>query len=105
MSIKSSRKRKKAAELVGDLKLIRIKIQDLPTDTVAQSIEHRRDKPKALVQIQASVRYLICPVVFFHSLLPWRSVGRSNFDRGLQYSMLIEERQTKIKKQNIYKII
>ena len=35
--------------------LIRIKIQDLPTDTVAQWIEHRRDKPRTWVQILASV--------------------------------------------------
>ena len=27
---------------------------------------------------------LICSVAFFLSLLPWRSVGRSNFDWGLQ---------------------
>ena len=31
-----------------------------------------------------SVILFICSVAFFLSLLPWRSVGRSNFDMGLQ---------------------
>ena len=65
-------------------KLIRIKIQYLPTDTVAQWVERRRDKPRTWVQIQASVIFLICAVAFFLSLLPWWSLGRSNFDWGLQ---------------------
>ena len=73
----------------SDLKLIRIKIQDLPTDTVAQLVEHRRDKPRALVRILASVIFFICAVAFFISLLPWRNVGRSNFDRGLQNSTML----------------
>ena len=49
--------------------LIRIKIQDLPKDTVAQWIEHRRDKPWALVRIIASVIFFISTVAFFLSLL------------------------------------
>ena len=73
---------KKAAECVGDLKLIRIKIRVLPADTVAQWVEHRRDKPWPWVRIQVSVIFFICSVAFFPSLLPWRSVGRSNYDRG-----------------------
>ena len=44
---------------------MRIKIHELPTDTVAQCVEHRRDKPRTLVRILASVRFFICPVVFF----------------------------------------
>ena len=40
-------KKKKAAERVEDLKLIKIKIRDLPANTVAQSVERRQDKPKA----------------------------------------------------------
>ena len=50
---------------VGDLKLIRIKILDLPNDTVAQSVERRRDKPRAWVRILASVRFLNCSVALF----------------------------------------
>ena len=65
------------------MKLIRINIQVLPTDTVAQWVEHRRDKPWAWVRILASVISLIYSVAFFLSLLPWRSFGTSNFDWGL----------------------
>ena len=63
---------------------MRIKIQVLPTDTVAQWVEHRRDKPRTRVQIIASVTFFICSAAFFLSLLPWRSVGRFNFDLDLQ---------------------
>ena len=49
---------------------MRTKIQDLPTDTVAQWVEHRRDKPRKWVQFLASVIFLICSVAFFLSLLP-----------------------------------
>ena len=58
--------------------------QDLPTDTVAQWVERRRDKPWAWVRILASVIFFICSVAFFLSLLPWRCVGMCNFDWGLQ---------------------
>ena len=61
-----------------------IKIQDLPTDTVAQWVEHRRDKPWSWVRILASVIFLSVPLRYFFSLLPWRSVGKSIFDRRLQ---------------------
>ena len=37
-------------------------MQDLPTDTVAQCVEHRRDKPKTWDQILASVIFFICSV-------------------------------------------
>ena len=40
------------------------KIQDQPADTVAQWVEHRRDKPWAWVRILASVIFFICSVVF-----------------------------------------
>ena len=65
-------------------KPIRIKTQVLPTDTVDQWVEHRRGKPGTWVQILASVTFLVCSVEFFLSPLLWRSVGRSNFDWGLQ---------------------
>ena len=42
------------------------------------------DKPWAWVRILASDIFFICPVEFFLSLLPWRSVGSSYFDWGLQ---------------------
>ena len=79
-----------------------MKIQDLPTDTVAQWVEHRHDKPRARVRILASVRLLICSVVFFLSLLPWRSVGRSNFDRGLQNSTMLIKKTTDNYKKLLY---
>ena len=53
------------------LRLIRIKIQDLPTVTVAQWVEHLHDKPRALVVIQTSVRFFNSFVAFFLSLLLW----------------------------------
>ena len=45
--------------------IIRIKIQVLPTDSVAQSVEHRRDKPRTRVQILASVIFLFAPLRSF----------------------------------------
>ena len=42
---------------------------DLPTDTVAQSVERRRDKSKVWVPIQMNVRIFICSVAFFPLLL------------------------------------
>ena len=64
MSINVSMMENEAAERVGDLKLMRIKIWDLPADTVALSVERRRDKPKFWVLIQAS---------FIKKSLPQRS--------------------------------
>ena len=52
----------KAVELVGDLKL---KMRDLPADTVAQSVERLRYKQKDWVRILASVRCLTCSAAFF----------------------------------------
>ena len=46
--------RKQNGSFHKDTKLIRIKIQVLPTDTVAQWVEHRRDKPRTWVQILGS---------------------------------------------------
>ena len=78
---------------------MRIKIQDMPTDSVAQWVEHRRDKPWARVRILGSVRCLIYFVAFFLSLQPWRGVETSNFDRGLRNSaMLIQIATDKHKK-------
>ena len=62
---------------------MRIKIQVLPTDTVAQWVEHRRDKPR-VPGSNLGKCHIFLFVVFFLSLLPWRNVGRSNFDWGLQ---------------------
>ena len=44
---------------------MRIKIRDLPADTVAQCVEHLRVKPWTWVRILASVRFFICFIVFF----------------------------------------
>ena len=99
---KSPHERKKAVECVGDLRLIRIKIQDLPTDTVAQWVEHRRDNPWTWVCIPASVRFFIFFVAFFLSLLPWLSVGGSNFDMDLQNSTMLIQKKTDKKLLYIY---
>ena len=56
----------------------------MPTDTVPHWVEHRLDKPWAWVQILASVMFFIFSVAFIPSMLPWRSDGRSNLNRGLQ---------------------
>ena len=74
MSIKVHMKEKKAAERVGDLKLIRIKIRDLPADTVVQSVERRRDMPIAWVRILAGVRFLIRSVAFFLICYPGKAL-------------------------------
>ena len=46
-------------------KPMRIKIQDLPPDTVDQSLARRRNKPRACVLILAIVRFFICSIAFF----------------------------------------
>ena len=63
MSIKVHMKKRKRSHELDILKFIRIKIRDLPA--VAQSVEHHRDKPRTWLQIEASVRFFICPVAFF----------------------------------------
>ena len=55
MSIKSPHEENKSAQRVGYLKLIRIKIRELSTDTIAQSVERRRYKQKTWVRILGSV--------------------------------------------------
>ena len=40
-------------------KLMMIRIRDVPADTVAQTVERRRDKPWAWVRILVSVRFLL----------------------------------------------
>ena len=52
------------------LKLIRIKIQVLPTVTVAQWVEHRRDEPWTWVQILANVIFFIFPLRSFFLCYP-----------------------------------
>ena len=49
MSMKVHMKGKNAAERAGDLKLIRVKILDLPADTVAHLVECRHNELKAWV--------------------------------------------------------
>ena len=72
-----------------------IKIGDLPTDSIAQSVERLRDKPKAWVRILAIVRFFICSVFPLFSD-NWRNVGRSNLDRVLHnLIMLILKRNKK----------
>ena len=61
---------------------MRIKRQVLPTDNVALWVEHRRDMPKDLGSTPSERHIVNFSVAFFLSLLPWRSVGRSNFDWG-----------------------
>ena len=62
---------------------MRIKILDLPADTVAQSVEHRRDKPMTSVQILMSVRFfLFVPLRSFFSATPaklWKVRFRQGF--------------------------
>ena len=49
---------------------MRIKIQVLPTDAVAQWVEHRRDKPRTWVQILASAIFLFVPLRSFFLCYP-----------------------------------
>ena len=51
--------------------LVKIGPRDVPTDTIAQSEEHLRDKPRAWVQIQGNVRFFICSVVFYLLCCPF----------------------------------
>ena len=67
MLINSPDEGQKAAEQVGDLKLIQIKILDMPADTILLSVEHRRYKLMPWVQILASVRFIIFPLCSFFS--------------------------------------
>ena len=83
--------------------LIRIKIRDLPADTVALSVERRRDMPRAWVRILANVRFfLFVPLrSFFCATLAkrWKVQLRHNL------IMLIRKRHKKIMKYKNYYII
>ena len=58
----------KAAEWIGDLKAyIRIKILDLPTDTVVQSVENRRDKQSHRFESKRVSDFLFVPLRSFFS--------------------------------------
>ena len=74
---------------------MRIKIRVLPADTVAYSVEHRRDKPRNWVQILASVRFFNLFCCILCSLLSLRSVGRSIFDKGLHNSVTLTHKRHK----------
>ena len=56
-------------------RLIRIKIWDLPADTVAQSVERLCDKPRVCVRILANARFFIYSVVFFLLCYPGEVLG------------------------------
>ena len=57
------------------------------------------------VRILASVIFFICYVAFFLSLLPWRSVGRSNFDWGLQkFNNIDSNNDRQIKRNTMLRI-
>ena len=90
----SPHERKKAEECVGDLKLIWIKTQDLPTDTVAQWVEHRRVKPRACVRILISVRFFICSVAFIRSLLPMVKRWMVQFRHGFAKFNNVDKKAT-----------
>ena len=89
MSIKVQMMERERRNRLKIWKLIRIKIQVLPTDTVAQWVEHRRDEPRTWVQIIASAIFLFCSVAFFLSLLPCRRVGRYNFTSVFKDSTML----------------
>ena len=75
-------------------KLIRIKIQVLPTGT--RSLVGKASalkKPRTWVRDLASVRFSHLFRCVLSSVLPLRSVGRSNFDKGLNnLTTLIQKR-------------
>ena len=95
MSIEFHMKDKKAAERVGDLWLIRIKILDLQADTVVGRVSARQVEGLGSNPSETQIFYSFRCVLF--SLLPWRCVGRSNFDMGLHNFMLIKKNDIKNK--------
>ena len=84
MSLKAHMEEVKQRNEFEIYKPIRNKNQDLTTDSVAQTVEHRRDEPFAWIRILASTIILVCFLAIFLSLLRWRGTGRSNFVWGLQ---------------------
>ena len=82
-------KEKKAGERVEDMKLVRIKIRDLPSDTVGQSAERRRDKPNAWVRIQASARFFICSGAFFPLCYSGKALQGPILTRGLHNLIML----------------
>ena len=85
-------------------KLIRIKIQVLPTGT--RSLVGKvlaLEKPRTWVRVLASVRFFHLFRCFLSSLLPLRSIGRSNFDKGLHnLTTLIKKRHTLMRTAVLY---
>ena len=71
MSINVHMKEEERRNRLKIWKQIKINIQILPTDTVAQWAEHRRDKPRTRVQILACVIFFIFSVFYFYpSFMP-----------------------------------
>ena len=65
------------------------KIRVLSSDKVAQSVERLHDNQKPWVGVLENFRFFICSASFFNPMLPWRSVGISNFDRRLHNLMML----------------
>ena len=59
------------------MKPIRIKIPELPADTLAQSVVRLRDKQKAWVRILAIVRFFTCSVTLFLLCYPCEALEGS----------------------------
>ena len=82
-----------AEEWVGDLKLKRIKILNLPADTVVQLVECLSDNLMAWIWTLQSVRFFICSIVFFIPCYPGKTLEGPNYHRGLHnLIMLIKKR-------------
>ena len=82
--------------LISNLKLIKIKILDIPTDTVAQSVEPRKTcRGPGFNPIECQIFNLFFCIL--SSLLPWRSIGICNIDRGLHNFIMLIKKQRKNK--------
>ena len=71
---------------------IGIKIQVLPTDTVAQWVEHRRDMPKDLGSnpSECHILYLFCCVLSFSAILAKRWKVQFRLGLAKNSAMLIQ---------------
>ena len=81
--------------MVGDLKLKGTKIRELPTGTVGQLVRASAQQAEVLglnpskCQIGRLFRHVLS------SVIPWRSIGRSNFNSGLHNLMMLNQKRQK----------
>ena len=69
--------------ICGDFKLEKIRIQELPSDTVAQLVRASAQLAEVLDSNTSSVKFVICSVVYFLLCTPLMNGWKVQFQQDL----------------------